>query len=61
MARNERPKEHEDLVRVHLWTHTIIFILQTLPRAPHYQTKQNTKDTSGRAGDNHMYLQIPPP
>ena len=61
MARNERPKEHEDLVWVHLWTHTIIFILQTLPRASHYQTKQNTKDTSGRAGDNHMYLQIPPP
>ena len=49
MTRNERLQEPEDLVQVRIWTHTIIFILQTLP-SPH-QTEQNTKDTSGRAGD----------
>lgn len=49
MTRNERLKEPEDLVQVCIWTHTITFILQTLPHPP--PNKRNTKDTSGRAGD----------
>lgn len=57
MTRNERLKEPEDLVQVRIWTHTITFILQTLPHPP--PNKQNTKDTSGRAGDSIRLYKSP--